>query len=149
MASSSLRLIHSSSNPATNPSSTALTSYLKSYPYLFVRESDQTDYFCTICDSYLKEEQLQTHLFDGHRAENLRDYFVKISVERAGQPATFKPAKPNSNSSSSLFICVVCWAKILTMGDMNSHRHSCKIESSSSPLTQGIVQVIITDSIIT
>ena len=27
--------------------SAAITSYLKSYPYLFVRESDQTDYFCT------------------------------------------------------------------------------------------------------
>lgn len=39
------------------------SSYLKSYPYLFVRETDQTDYFCTLCDSYLKEDDLQAHLF--------------------------------------------------------------------------------------
>ena len=32
-----------------------MNNYLKSYPYLFVRESDQTDYFCTLCDAYLKE----------------------------------------------------------------------------------------------
>ena len=30
-------------------------SYLKRYPYLFVRENDQTDYFCTLCDAYLRE----------------------------------------------------------------------------------------------
>ena len=34
-------------------------SYLKRYPYLFVRENDQTDYFCTLCDAYLRE--VRTH----------------------------------------------------------------------------------------
>ena len=47
-------------------------SYLKSYPYLFVRETDQTDYFCTVCEESLKEDQLQSHLFETHSAENLQ-----------------------------------------------------------------------------
>ena len=46
--------------------------YLKSYPYLFVRETDQTDYFCTVCEESLTEDQLQSHLFDTHSAENLQ-----------------------------------------------------------------------------
>ena len=37
----------------------AVNNYLKGYPYLFVRETDQTNYFCTICDGFLKEEELQ------------------------------------------------------------------------------------------
>ena len=37
----------------------AVNNYLKGYPYLFVRESDQQNYFCTICDGFLKEEELQ------------------------------------------------------------------------------------------
>ena len=32
----------------------------------------QTDYFCTVCEESLKEEELQSHLFDGHSAENLQ-----------------------------------------------------------------------------
>ena len=51
--------------------------YLKSYPYLFVRETDQTDYFCTVCEESLTEDQLQSHLFETHSAENLQ-------VRRAG-----------------------------------------------------------------
>jgi hypothetical protein len=41
----------------------AVSNYLKGYPYLFVRETDQTSYFCTICDGLLKEEELQVKLF--------------------------------------------------------------------------------------
>ena len=63
-------------NGATLVSPTSPTevrpNYLKSYPYLFVRETDQTDYFCTICEQSLTEDQLQTHLFDTHCAENLQ-----------------------------------------------------------------------------
>ena len=55
---------------ATSPASRP--SYLKSYPYLFVRETDQTDYFCTVCEESLKEDQLQSHLFETHSAENLQ-----------------------------------------------------------------------------
>ena len=54
-----------SSSPGPRPS------YLKSYPYLFVRETDQTDYFCTVCEECLTEDQLQSHLFETHGAENL------------------------------------------------------------------------------
>ena len=54
-----------SSSPGPRPS------YLKSYPYLFVRETDQTDYFCTVCEECLTEDQLQSHLFETHCAENL------------------------------------------------------------------------------
>ena len=34
--------------------------------------SPQTDYFCTVCEESLKEEELQSHLFEGHSAENLQ-----------------------------------------------------------------------------
>ena len=71
---------------ASKSSVSTNANYLKSYPYLFVRETDQTDYFCTICEASLKEQQLQSHLFDGHSAENLqvkqmradiRDIFIR------------------------------------------------------------------------
>ena len=65
--------------------------YLKGYPYLFVRESDQTDYFCTLCDAFLKEEELQAHLFDGHQAEDYSNYFVRVVVG----------LKPNSSANAS------------------------------------------------
>ena len=55
-----------------NPSSPGRPNYPKSYPYLFVRETDQTDYFCTVCEESLTEDQLQSHLFDTHSAENLQ-----------------------------------------------------------------------------
>ena len=55
-----------------SPGSGSRPSYLKSYPYLFVRETDQTDYFCTVCEESLKEDQLQSHLFETHSAENLQ-----------------------------------------------------------------------------
>ena len=55
-----------------NPASPGRPNYLKSYPYLFVRETDQTDYFCTVCEESLTEDQLQSHLFDTHSAENLQ-----------------------------------------------------------------------------
>ena len=62
-----------------------MNNYLKSYPYLFVRESDQTDYFCTLCDAFLKEEELQAHLFDGHQAEDCSNYFVRVVADNLGQ----------------------------------------------------------------
>ena len=62
--------------PASPPSQ---PSYLKSYPYLFVRETDQTDYFCTVCEESLKEDQLQSHLFEGHSAENLQVIYLIIN----------------------------------------------------------------------
>ena len=57
-------------------------SYLKSYPYLFVRETDQTDYFCTVCEESLKEDQLQSHLFEGHSAENLQVRYLESYFSR-------------------------------------------------------------------
>ena len=60
----------------------ARPSYLKSYPYLFVRETDQTDYFCTVCEECLKEDQLQSHLFETHSAENLQ--VMDLNWSKAG-----------------------------------------------------------------
>ena len=60
-----------------------MNNYLKGYPYLFVRETDQTDYFCTLCDAFLKEEELQAHLFDGHQAEDCGNYFVRVVAEQS------------------------------------------------------------------
>jgi len=102
--------------PASPPSQ---PSYLKSYPYLFVRETDQTDYFCTVCEESLKEDQLQSHLFEGHSAENLQDYFVRVCPEGQGK-TWFGPKK-------YLYICVVCWAKMNNIQDMHGHRESCKV----------------------
>ena len=59
-------------SPAPGSVAGTRPSYLKSYPYLFVRETDQTDYFCTVCEEGLKEDQLQSHLFETHSAENLQ-----------------------------------------------------------------------------
>ena len=61
----------------------ARPSYLKSYPYLFVRETDQTDYFCTVCEECLKEDQLQSHLFETHSAENLQ--VMHLNWSRGGR----------------------------------------------------------------
>ena len=102
-----------------------ITSYLKSYPYLFVRESDQTDYFCTICDAYLKEEQLQSHLFDGHRAEGLSEYFVQVCTDNNIPGNVTQGYFPKKRY---LYICVVCWAKITKSGDMAVHRKTCKTD---------------------
>ena len=66
MAGAAVDAAMSAVSPSSRPS------YLKSYPYLFVRETDQTDYFCTICEESLKEDQLQSHLFETHSAENLQ-----------------------------------------------------------------------------
>jgi hypothetical protein len=53
--------------------------YLKGYPYLFVRESDQTDYFCTLCDAFLKEEELQVRTTKKHRKSLMTAFLVDIS----------------------------------------------------------------------
>merc|ERR1719228_1376580 len=102
--------------PASPPSQ---PSYLKSYPYLFVRETDQTDYFCTVCEESLKEDQLQSHLFEGHSAENLQDYFVRVCQDG--------PGKTWFGQKKFLYICVVCWAKMNNIQDMHGHRESCKV----------------------
>jgi len=102
--------------PASPPSQ---PSYLKSYPYLFVRETDQTDYFCTVCEESLKEDQLQSHLFEGHSAENLQDYFVRVCPDSQG--------KSWFGQKKYLYICVVCWAKMSNIQDMHGHRESCKV----------------------
>ena len=105
-----------------------ITSYLKSYPYLFVRESDQTDYFCTICDAYLKEEQLQSHLFDGHRAEGLSEYFVQVCIDNNATGNVSSVTQGRFPKKRYLYICVVCWAKITNAGDMAVHRKTCKTD---------------------
>ena len=104
-----------------------ITSYLKSYPYLFVRESDQTDYFCTICDAYLKEEQLQSHLFDGHKAEGLSEYFVQVQTDNTNITSN-QVTQGYFPKKRYLYICVVCWAKITNAGDMAVHRKTCKTD---------------------
>ena len=116
-----------------NPASPGRPNYLKSYPYLFVRETDQTDYFCTVCEESLTEDQLQSHLFDTHSAENLQvspqssphpqyphlfslqDYFVRVCTGGSG------------SGSKYLYICVVCWAKLPSKQEMAAHRETCKV----------------------
>ena len=100
--------------------------YLKRYPYLFVRENDQTDYFCTLCDAYLREDELQSHLFDGHQAENISNFFVRVQA----------PPSPVDKGSilfqqlqRHVHICVVCWAKIPEQKDCPSHRLGCRAEN--------------------
>jgi len=105
--------------PSSPPPSAPQPSYLKSYPYLFVRETDQTDYFCTVCEESLKEDQLQSHLFEGHSAENLQDYFVRVCPDSQG--------KSWFGQKKYLYICVVCWAKMNNVQDMHGHRESCKV----------------------
>ena len=141
-------------NAATNGTN-GTASYLKGYPYLFVRETDQvsknnkisdiliflpfgrffqTDYFCTLCESYLKEEELQSHLFEGHQAESVEDSFVKVSP---------KPASSNNNNKHEhLHICVVCWAKIPRVGgtdDLKAHRTACRTDPADDDLENGSV----------
>ncbi|XP_023338897.1 uncharacterized protein LOC111709457 isoform X2 [Eurytemora carolleeae] len=84
-------------------------SHLSAYPYLFVRETEQADYFCTVCEESLKESQLQDHLFQGHSALNLKNCFVKLG-----------------KGGKSLVVCVICWAKIDSHSDMSAHREACK-----------------------
>lgn len=105
--------VHPTSPP---PSHLHQPSYLKTYPYLFVRETDQTDYFCTVCEQSLKEDQLQSHLFDTHSAENLQDYFVRVS-----------PGLGAGGQKKWLYICVVCWAKMGQVQEMHGHRETCKV----------------------
>jgi len=108
--------------PASPPSTQPQPSYLKSYPYLFVRETDQTDYFCTVCEESLKEEELQSHLFEGHSAENLQDYFVRVNPDKVKGGTPVRTDKPRY-----LYICVVCWAKLPSDGEMRRHRNTCKV----------------------
>jgi len=99
------------------PSSTlpTPTSHLAAYPYLFVRETDQTDYFCTVCEKTLGETELQTHLFDGHSATDTKDSFVRLQPNRLG-----------SGGKSRLLVCVICWAKMSSDVEMLNHREVCK-----------------------
>lgn len=80
-----------------------------------------------MCESYLKEEELQSHLFEGHQAENVEESFVRVSVTAAGKQP---PSGINNNKSESLHICVVCWAKIPRGDggpeDLKAHRAACR-----------------------
>jgi hypothetical protein len=109
--------------------------YLKSYPYLFVRENDQTDYFCTLCDTFLKEEELQSHLFEGHQAEGISNFFVRVCTSTAADKGIlFKQLQ-----SKNTYICVVCWAKIADANDTAAHRLGCKADPADGDLDNGAV----------
>ena len=102
-------------------------SYLKRYPYLFVRENDQTDYFCTLCDAYLREDELQAHLFEGHQAENITNFFVRVlspSSASSDKGILFQQLQRH------VHICVVCWAKIPEPKDCAAHRLACRADNS-------------------
>ncbi len=103
----------------------------------------QTDYFCTLCESYLKEEELQSHLFEGHQAENVEESFVRVknSAKNGGS---------GGGGASQLHICVVCWAKIPRVGtggggggggreDLRAHRAGCRTDPAEDDLENGAV----------
>lgn len=92
--------------------------YLKSYPYLFVRETDQSHYFCTLCESYLKQEQLHSHLFQDHSARGVQDFFVKVSTPQLGGAG-----KRKAQAGASVHVCVICWAKLVKWEDAVGHRY--------------------------
>ncbi|XP_040572015.1 uncharacterized protein [Lepeophtheirus salmonis] len=104
-----------------NPSS---SSHLKNYPYLFVKDSSESesDYFCTLCESHIKEKEHKSHLFEGvHKGETLGDFFVRAEG-------------PHSKGSPH-FICVICWSKFNSSEDIPFHRNTCsssKMPSSTS-----------------
>ena len=113
-------------SPLRNASSSVNQNYLKSYPYLFVRETDQTDYFCTLCDTYLKEEELQGHLFDGHSAETVENSFVRVATSSTTSEASTRSLF--IQKKRYVYICVVCWAKIPDSRSTASHRQACKAD---------------------
>ena len=126
----------SSSASATTPTTATPLSkinYLKAYPYLFVRETDQVEYFCTLCDTYLEEEHLQSHLFEGHQAENCEDLFVRVCSGETN--------KGYFVQKNFLYICVVCWAKLPHARDTVEHRRSCKANPPESALENGAVPI--------
>ena len=93
----------------------------------------QTDYFCTLCESYLKEEELQSHLFEGHQAENVEESFVRVKSTKGQE------------QGQVLHICVVCWAKIPNRGgqqqqdDLRVHREGCRTDPGEEDLENGSV----------
>ena len=122
MAGAAVDAAMSAVSPASRPS------YLKSYPYLFVRETDQTDYFCTICEESLKEDQLQSHLFETHSAENLQVKYSQNSSSYSSHLCLQEYfVRVSQGNKKYLYICVVCWAKLGSTGEMVTHRETCKV----------------------
>lgn len=72
----------------------------------------------------------------GHRAENLDDFFVRVS----------DPTAHSIFKNTSLYICVVCWAKISSASETVTHRKSCKVDPSESDLENGSVPMNMTAS---
>ena len=95
----------------------------------------QTDYFCTLCEEYLREEALQPHLFQGpHRAETFDNSFVRVT---APAPSATSPTK-----SRFVYICVVCWAKIVSPEELLNHRKTCKVDPPEEELENGAVPMV-------
>lgn len=124
-------------SPAISPSSVESKhddNYLKAYPYLFVRDANQSDFFCTLCDNYVPESELQSHLFDQHKAEDIDDSFVRIFTQDANRGYFVQ--------RQFLNVCVLCWAKIPQLEQTHVHRMSCK-----SSLTRNVEQATPYDSV--
>ena len=58
----------------------------------------QTDYFCTVCEESLKEEELQSHLFEGHSAENLQ---VRAGGQKSEQMRSINTDLPSFSTASA------------------------------------------------
>ena len=147
----------SSSSDGTTAAKKPSPSYLKGYPYLFVRETDQvcrllrttvicqaalcnntketlfqTDYFCTLCEEYLREDELQPHLFgEPHRAETCDNSFVRVTATGGQQ-----------SRSKFVYICVVCWAKIVSPEELLNHRKCCRVDPPEEELENGAVPMV-------
>ncbi|TRY61788.1 hypothetical protein TCAL_14958 [Tigriopus californicus] len=108
-------------SPVISPSSVESNrddNYLKAYPYLFVRDSNQSDYFCTLCDNYVPESELHSHLFESHKAEDIEGSFVRICSEEANRGYFIQ--------RQFLNVCIICWAKIPKLQHTDKHRVECK-----------------------
>ena len=67
-----------------------------------------------------------------------QDYFVRVSQKSGG-------------SKKYLYICVVCWAKLSTNGEMTSHRETCKVnfgeDSNDNTMDNEVDNVVSTPDI--
>ena len=74
----------------------------------------------------MPQDELQSHLFDGHQAENITNFFVRVLSSSSASPdkgILFQQLQRH------VHICVVCWAKIPEPKDCAAHRLSCRADN--------------------
>eukprot|EP00096_Caligus_rogercresseyi_P012119 TRINITY_DN4991_c0_g1_i1.p1 TRINITY_DN4991_c0_g1~~TRINITY_DN4991_c0_g1_i1.p1 ORF type:complete len:1104 (+),score=295.55 TRINITY_DN4991_c0_g1_i1:143-3454(+) len=101
-----------------NPSSSR-----NSTTFLFLKESKESEeYFCTLCEAYIKEKEHKSHLFEGvHKGETLGDFFVR--------------AEGLFSKGTSTYVCVICWMKLGSPEEIPGHRVSCSANNKMEKLS--------------